>query len=53
MMRYREIDLISEVIERLNPAMVLEWGSGYSTLYFPKKLSKEAKWLSVEHKDGT
>lgn len=52
MMRYREIDLISEVIEKLNPAMVLEWGSGYSTLYFPKKLSKEAKWLSVEHSES-
>lgn len=51
MMRYREIDLISELIEKLNPVRVLEWGSGYSTLYFPKKLSKEANWLAIEHNE--
>jgi len=24
-------------------------GAGYSTLYFPKILSKDAKWISIEH----
>jgi len=51
MMRYREIDLISELIGKLYPKKVLEWGSGYSTLYFPRKLSEEASWLAVEHNE--
>lgn len=49
MMRYREIDLISELIKRNAPNKVLEWGCGYSTLYYPIFLSAEASWLAIEH----
>lgn len=48
-MRYREIELVEEILSRLRPTSCLEWGTGYSTLFFPHKLSPEAHWLSVDH----
>jgi predicted O-methyltransferase YrrM len=48
-MRHRELDTIREVIQSLQPRMCLEWGAGYSTLHFPRLLSPEARWVSVEH----
>lgn len=49
MMRHREIDIIEEVLINKKPKMCLEWGSGYSSLYFPKMLDGGAKWFSIEH----
>ena len=49
MMRYREINIIKEVIANTNPERVLEWGCGYSTLYFSKILGDGASWLSIDH----
>lgn len=49
MMRHREIDIIEEVLKNKKPKRCLEWGSGYSTLYFPKMLDGGAKWFSIEH----
>lgn len=49
MMKQREKRIFEEVIKNLNPKEVLEWGSGYSTLYFPKMLPKGTNWLSIEH----
>jgi len=49
MMRYREINIIREIIAKVKPKKVLEWGSGYSTLYWHRLLSKDATWLAVEH----
>ncbi len=48
MMSDKEIDIIDNLIEELKPRTVLEWGSGNSTIYFPKRNCIE-KWLSVEH----
>lgn len=48
-MREREIKIIVETIRKLNPQNCLEWGSGYSTLFFSALLEKSAKWHSVEH----
>ncbi len=48
-MRYREIDLVEELIRTLAPASCLEWGAGYSTLHFPTLLGAGARWLTVEH----
>jgi len=49
-MREREIQIIQEILRKLEPERVLEWGSGYSSLYFPQFLGKtNARWLSVEH----
>jgi len=49
MMKHREIDVIEEILINKKPKMCLEWGSGYSTLYFPKMLDDRAKWFSIEH----
>jgi hypothetical protein len=27
----------------------LEWGAGFSSLYFPKYLENGSKWFSIEH----
>jgi len=48
-MRYREIEIIKEILINLKPKKCLEWGAGYSTLYFPKFLDSNAKWVSIEH----
>ncbi|MCG3115704.1 MAG: class I SAM-dependent methyltransferase [Candidatus Manganitrophus sp. SA1] len=47
--RYREIDIIEEVLRSLRPKKCLEWGTGFSTLYFSKFLTEETKWVSIEH----
>lgn len=50
-MKYREIDLFSEVLQNLKPQKVLEYGCGFSTLYYPQLLPENAEWVSVEHND--
>jgi predicted O-methyltransferase YrrM len=49
MMRFREIELIETLLTNLRPARTLEWGMGASTLYFPRALPADARWVSVEH----
>ncbi|OGQ60435.1 MAG: hypothetical protein A3J24_09160 [Deltaproteobacteria bacterium RIFCSPLOWO2_02_FULL_53_8] len=48
-MKYREIRIVEEILINLKPKVCLEWGSGYSTLYFSKFLTKDAKWIAIEH----
>jgi SAM-dependent methyltransferase len=48
-MRYREIDVIREVLLKLRPKSCLEWGAGRSTLYFPSMLPPGASWIAIEH----
>ena len=47
--KYREIEIVEEVLAKARPEKCLEWGCGYGTLYFSERLSKTATWLSVEH----
>ncbi|MBI4697818.1 MAG: class I SAM-dependent methyltransferase [Nitrospirae bacterium] len=49
LMKYREIEIIEDILMNLRPDKCLEWGGGYSTLYFPLFLKNNSKWLSVEH----
>lgn len=51
-MRYREIEVVKEVVHQLRPSRCLEWGTGYSTLYFPRLLAQGARWLSVDHDES-
>ncbi|MCB9362072.1 class I SAM-dependent methyltransferase [Candidatus Woesearchaeota archaeon] len=51
MMKQREIRIIRELIIRRNPKKVLEWGSGISTIYYPKLL-KQGEWHAIEHDKG-
>jgi hypothetical protein len=45
----REIQIIEEVLRKLKPKKCLEWGSGYSTLFFPKRVRGITKWISIDH----
>lgn len=49
LMKYRESEIIREIIINKKPALVLEWGSGFSTLYFPEYMNKNFSWISIEH----
>jgi len=48
-MKYREIEIIEEILHNLKPQKCLEWGAGYSTLYFPRFLERRSEWISIEH----
>jgi len=49
MMSDKEIDYIDNLIEELKPEKCLEWGSGMSTIYFPRKHNCIKFWESYEH----
>jgi SAM-dependent methyltransferase len=49
LMNYKEIIIVKEVLKNRKPKRCLEWGAGYSTLYFPKYIGKSSKWISIEH----
>jgi predicted O-methyltransferase YrrM len=49
LMKSKEIDILLELFERLDPARCLEWGAGASTLQFPARLPRLERWLAVEH----
>lgn len=49
MMKQREKRIFEEIITNLKPKNILEWGSGYSTLYFPKLISETSNWTAIEH----
>lgn len=48
-MKAKELDILVEVLERLAPSRCLEWGAGLSTLWFPRRLPRLTRWLSIEH----
>jgi len=48
-MKFKEIDIMLEVLENLKPKRVLEYGCGYSSVIFPKYLEAGASWQSIEH----
>jgi predicted O-methyltransferase YrrM len=48
-MRYREIEVIEEILERLRPTSCLEWGAGTSTLFFSECLPPSARWIAIDH----
>ena len=48
-MRYREIGIIEEILQKIKPRKCLEWGSGFSTLYFAKFMAENPQWISIEH----
>lgn len=50
-MRYREIELIKDLILSLNPKTSLEWGAGTGTHFFTDFISKDSKWISIEHNE--
>lgn len=49
LMKSKELDLITEILTKLQPKHCLEWGSGFSTLLFPKITPNLVSWLALEH----
>lgn len=47
----KEIDLLTEALNNLQPLKCLEWGSGFSTVYFPNLLNEKSTWLALEHNE--
>ena len=48
MMDKPEIEALRAILEEREPARVLEWGAGGSTIYWPK-LYPDIDWWSIEH----
>jgi predicted O-methyltransferase YrrM len=48
-MKSKELDIITEVISKLQPTSCFEWGSGFSTLMLPGMLPNLKSWHSLEH----
>ena len=48
-MKSKEFDIIKEILLRLDPAECFEWGSGMSTLVFPRLAGRLQSWTSIEH----
>jgi len=48
-MRFREIMIFEELVSNLQPKRILEWGAGYSSLYFPKFLKGDYEWIGIEN----
>ena len=51
-MKMRELDIIKEILIRLEPNRCLEWGSGYSSTYFPAFQPSIREWHAIEHHAG-
>ena len=51
-MKTRELDVIMEVLANVKPEFCLEWGSGFSTLYFPEHIPSLKHWYALEHHKG-
>ena len=48
-LKFREIEIFNEILKKLKPSSILEWGAGFSTLQFPGLLDYPFKWRSIEH----
>lgn len=48
-MKPREVEMILDLLERFRPRRILEWGSGYGTLYFSRACPGFETWISIEH----
>ena len=48
-MSSKERIIIEEILKNKKPKKCLEWGLGYSTLYFPQFLDQDAKWMALEY----
>lgn len=48
-MKTRERAVISEIMDRLQPVHIIEWGCGFGTLYYAKHYQNFQSWVSIEH----
>lgn len=47
-MREKEVEIICELLKERKPSKCLEWGSGGSTTYFPKRFEFINHWRAIE-----
>jgi predicted O-methyltransferase YrrM len=50
-LKFREIEIFKEILKKLQPGSILEWGAGFSTIQFPALLDFPFKWLAIEHNE--
>jgi len=44
-----ELEIYDALLADLKPKLCLEWGAGWSTVYFPTQHPYIEKWISIEH----
>jgi len=44
-----ELLLLKEILRFVEPKRCLEWGTGYSTIFFSSQLGPASQWNSIEH----
>lgn len=49
MMSNNEIEIINNLLRKNQSKLCLEWGSGNSTVYFPKENPFIEEWMAIEH----
>lgn len=45
----KELYLYNRLLDALRPRFCLEWGAGWSTVYFPWRHPYIERWLAIEH----
>lgn len=48
-MQRKDIDVLESYFKMYKPKIILEWGSGGSTVYFPKIFRFVKEWHALEH----
>jgi predicted O-methyltransferase YrrM len=51
-MTTKEFSIIKDLIIQLKPRRCLEWGLGYSTMYFSLLIDKDGQWTAIDHDLG-
>lgn len=49
MMADCEIEIMESLLETQQPKRVLEWGAGFSTVYWPERFPSILNWKAIEH----
>lgn len=44
-----ELEIYDAILRELRPELCLEWGAGWSTIYFPSRHPCIEKWIAIEH----
>ena len=47
-----ELEIYDALLRKLRPELCLEWGAGYSTIYFPSRHPYIKRWVAIEHEVG-
>ena len=50
-MKEREIAMFLEIFAQNNLSKVLEYGCGFSSIYYSGFLPENARWISIEHNE--